>query len=105
MEVAFRTPRLRTLCQEHGEAVKAFGQPAADVLQTRIADLRAATSLLDLPAGRPTVLDGESPQLRFPLRAGWTLSMAVGHRQVPRTAGGVLDQGRVRRARVEDISR
>lgn len=104
MELAFRTRTLRALCQEHDKAVGAIGESAAEVLRTRIADLRAATYLADLPAGRPAVVEGSRPQLQFELRAGWSLLMAV-RQNVPRTDEGKLDQTRVRRARVEGISR
>lgn len=104
MELAFRTRRLRTLCQEHDEAVKAMGKPAADALRTRVADLRAVTYLAELPAGRPTVADGDPPQLYFDLQGGWSLLTAVGHQDVPRTDEGDLDQTRVRRVHVLEIS-
>jgi proteic killer suppression protein len=103
MELAFRTRKLRTLCQDHDEAVSLLGEPAADVLRTRIADLRAVTYLAELPAGRPSVVNGDQPQLRFELRGGWSLLMSVGHQTVPRTQKGDLDQTRVRRVRVEEI--
>lgn len=105
MELAFRTRRLRTLCQDYDESVRMMGVPAADVLRTRLADLRAVTYLADLPAGSPDVIPGDPPQLRFELREGWALIMKVGHEVVPRTAAGQLDQTRVRRALVEKISR
>ena len=105
MELAFRTRKLRTLCQDHDEAVTMMGGPAADVLRTRIADLRAVTYLADLPASRPDVIDGDRPRLRFELRDGWFLVMTVGHETVPRTEAGQLDQTRVRRALVQEISR
>ena len=104
MELTFRTRELRTLCQEHDKAVTKMGEPAADALRTRIADLRAVTYLSELPAARPSIIDGNPPQLHFELRAGWLLRMAVGHQDVPRTAEGGLDQTRVRRARVVGIS-
>jgi hypothetical protein len=104
MELAFRTRRLRALCEDHDEAVRMMGGPAADVLRTRIADLRAVTYLAELPAGRPAVMDGERPRLNFELGAGWSLLMEVGHQNVPRTEEGDLDQTRVRRARVQEIS-
>jgi hypothetical protein len=103
MELAFRTRKLRTLCQDHDEAVKTMGEPAAEVLRTRIADLRAVTYLAELPVGRPAVVDGDPPQLHFELRAGWSLLMTVGHQDVPRTSEGDLDQTRVRRACVQEI--
>jgi hypothetical protein len=95
---------LRTICEDHDEAVKMMGETAADVLRTRIADLRAVTYLAELPAGRPAVIDGERPRLHFELRAGWSLLMEVGHQNVPRTEEGDLDQRRVRRACVQEIS-
>lgn len=104
MELAFRTRKLRYLCQDHDEAVKVMGESAAEVLRTRIADLRAVSYLAELPVGRPVVVDGNPPHLHFELRAGWSLLMAVGHQDVPRTPAGNLDQTRVRRARVEKIS-
>lgn len=105
MELAFRTRRLRSLCQDYDEAARLMGVPAADLLRTRIADLRAVTYLADLPAGRPAVIDGDRPQLRVELREGWALLLRVGHEIVPRTEEGELDQARVRRALVEEISR
>jgi hypothetical protein len=105
MELAFRTKKLRTLCQEHDKAVGMMGEPAADVLRTRIADLRAVTYLADLPVGRPEVVNGVRPQLRFELRAGWSLLMVVSHERVPRTDAGDLDPARVRRAQVQEISK
>jgi len=104
MELAFRTRKLRALCQDHDEAVRLMGESAAEVLRTRIADLRAVTYLADLPAGRPAVVGGDRPQLRFNLREGWSLLMKVGHQSVPRTEEGELDQTRVRRALVAEIS-
>lgn len=82
-----------------------MGELAAEVLRTRIADLRAVTYLAELPAGRPSVADGDRPQLHFELRGGWSLLIAVGHQDVPRTDEGNLDQTRVRRVRVQEISR
>ena len=105
MELAFRTRKLRTLCQDYDEAVKTMGMSPADVLRTRLADLRAVTMLADLPAGRPRIVDAEHPQLRFELLEGWYLLMRVGHERVPRNEGGGLDLKRVRRAVVQEISR
>lgn len=96
---------LRTLCRDYEEAVKMIGAPAADVLRTRLADLRAATYLAELPAGRPAVLDGEPPRLRFELRDGWSLLVSVAHQSVPRTKDGELDVTKVRRVLVQEIRR
>jgi hypothetical protein len=104
MELSFRTKRLRTLCSDSDVAVSLLGEPTADVLRTRLADLRAVTYLAELPAGRPVVVEGNPPQLRFDLRVGWLLLMGVGHLNIPRTREGHLDLTRVRRAQVQEIS-
>jgi hypothetical protein len=104
MELAFKTKKLRTLCQEHDKAVSEIGEPAAEILRTRVADLRAVTYLADLPVGRPAVIDGNPPELHFELRDGWSLRMVVNHHTTPRTEDDRLDLGRLRRVRVEDIS-
>lgn len=105
MELAFRNRKLRSVCQDYDEAVKMIGVAAAGVLTTRIADLRAAPCLADLPTGGPDVIDGDRPQLVFGLSEGWSLLMRVGHELVPRTEAGELDQTRVRRGLVEEIIR
>lgn len=103
MELAFRSPALRTMCEEQEEAVRIIGEKAASALQTRLADLRAVTYLADLPAGRPTVLEVDPPQLQFDLSAGWSLLTTVGGHEVPRTLDGRLDHGRVRRLVIEEV--
>jgi hypothetical protein len=105
MELAFRTRRLRTLCLDHDVAVKTMGQAAADSLRTRIADLRAVTSLAELPVGRPEVVDGPEPVLRFQLPDEWMLIARVSHGATPRTPEGELDVARVRRALVQEVTR
>jgi hypothetical protein len=82
-----------------------IGSSAAEVLRRRLADLRAVTYLVELPAARPVVIDGDQPQLRFDLGDGWWLSLTVGHRSTPRRPDGVLDETRVRRAVVEGVHR
>lgn len=105
MELAFGTRELRTLCEDHDVAVKAIGVAAADSLRTRLADLRAVTRLSDLPAGRPEIVDGDPPRLRFQIGDGWSLLATVSHHVTPRTADGGLDVTRVRRAIIQEVTR
>lgn len=104
MELAFATRRLRTLCVDHDQAVRAFGHDAADALRTRLADLRAATYLADLPLGHPEVLGSEPPCLRFELRGGLVLEARVSHATTPRTNEGDLDTSRVRRVLITEVN-
>ena len=103
MELAFKTRKLRTLCEDRSKAASAFGDSVADALRTRLADLRAVTFVADLPTGRPEVVEREPPQLRFPLRDGSALLTRVSHRATPRTVDGSLDLERVRRLVVLEV--
>jgi hypothetical protein len=103
MELAFRTRTLRTRCTDHARAVEAYGEPAADALRTRLADLRAVTYLSELPAGRPEVVGGDPPGLRFALRDGWFMEARVSHHNIPRSPDGSVDLARVRRALIVEI--
>ena len=48
MELSFRTKELRTICEHPDRAEGAIGQ-VAHLLRARLADLRAASSIGDLP--------------------------------------------------------
>ena len=62
MELAFETMSLRTICESESDAKHELGQTVAESLKRRLADLRAATSITDLVAGRPRVSDHAASQ-------------------------------------------
>jgi hypothetical protein len=105
MELAFKTQRLRTVCEQHDVALKAFGPLGAGGLRTRLADLRAAASLADLPASHHEIVEGDPPAIRFGLSGGLTVAAAINHAVTPRSSAGELDLARIRRALVLEILR
>lgn len=103
MELAFGTPDLRRVCESDTEARKCFPGGTAGQLQDRLADMRAAASVSDLIAGRPT-LDARPPgQIRFGLEGGYELVCVGNHPRPPVTDEGQVDFSRIRRVKVVRI--
>lgn len=105
MILAFRTERLRSICENEDLAVADMGARPATTLRARLADLRAASSITDLPVGRPRVSGEHAELLTFELDAGvrmvWTANSPVNLR---RTAQGNVDwdhTGRIQLLRFE----
>ena len=63
MELAFSSPSLRTICEDEARAENELGSEVAEVLKRRLADMRAATSLIDIVVGQPRELDGADRKL------------------------------------------
>lgn len=55
--VSFQTKKLRVLCEDPQVAVTQLGDDVARLLRARLADLRSADGLFDLPTGNPRVED------------------------------------------------
>jgi hypothetical protein len=58
LELAFATKPLRELCESEVKAKQKLGAKIAAVLKHRLADLRAADSIEDLPIGKPRKVSG-----------------------------------------------
>lgn len=84
LELAFATKELRSVCEDSARALEQYGPEIASALWGRIADLRAASSALDLPfaTSRPgTAADCEHVVVQ--LAAGYSLVLASNHRRTP----------------------
>lgn len=53
--VSFASKELRVLCEDPRVAVAKLGEDVARLLRARLADLRSADTLLDLPTGDPRI--------------------------------------------------
>ncbi|MCW1887516.1 hypothetical protein OKA04_22460 [Luteolibacter flavescens] len=96
MEVAFSTPKIRTLCEDPRRAVKDLGDEVADQLQHRLADLESAYKIDDLFVGGPTVIDnGGRGRLQVHIANGTYLFAEVNHPKVPRMKSGDIDWEKV----------
>lgn len=103
MELAFRTKRLRALCEDEVEAQEEFGPAVAEALKHRLADLWAATSSRDLIAGNPQVIDGKAGRMTLDLPGGCVLEFAANHPKLPRDQNGDVDWRRVSQVLVVEI--
>lgn len=106
MELAFNSKSLRTICESERQAKLELGDAVAEILKHRLADLRAATSVKDLVAGRPRVLDGAAlQQMVVDLRDGYRIVFTANHTKNPMTETGDLDWERVSRIKILRIER
>ena len=105
MELAFSTRDLRTNCLDLDSAVSAYGPDVAQSLIDRLADLRAANSLMEVLVGSPTFSSNPKPRVVLQLAEDYTLSCSVNHRTAQVDSSGNLDWGRVRRLLVLAIER
>lgn len=101
MEIDFATDDLRSMCEQVKLAVKQLGAPCARRLCTRLADLAAATSVLQLAAGRPHPLKGErAGQFSVALHGGVRLVFVPDHSPTPKREDGQIDWAAVRKVQI-----
>lgn len=106
MEIAFRTKALRTVCLS-GEAMdERYGAEGAALLRGRIADMRAAECLGDLPllalSPVPGSLDSEAA---IAIGTGLTVTIKANHQKPPKFVDGGIDWARVERILIQRIDR
>ena len=104
MHLAFETRLLRTICEREIESRRRLGNPVADALQHRLADLRAAASVSDLVAGSPRMeAHGEIERLVIGLADDQEVVLEPNHRQNPVNETGMLDWSAVTRVKIVRI--
>ena len=101
LELAFYSKSLRTLCEDDQCAKEKFPPIVAEALKHRLADLKAASSPIELIAGRPrTMADPSGGQLLIELEEGYRLIIVANHPDNPATDRGVLDWANVSRLKL-----
>lgn len=105
LEIAFDSKPIRTLCESEVHAKHVLGSKVAEILKHRLADLRAATSVRDLVAGRPRVFsDGAHKRcMAIDLCDGYRIVFCANHNRNPTTDADDLDWPRVNRIRILGI--
>ncbi|MFZ2307778.1 MAG: killer suppression protein HigA [Rhodoferax sp.] len=92
LEIRFKDKQLRELCEKRAVAVKKLGDISARKLQTRLADIAAATRVTDLIAGNPHPLKGDRHgQFALDLAGGWRLVFAPANEPIPRRDDASID--------------
>ena len=104
MEVAFETRQLRSVCESQVVASREFAPAVVKTLMSRLADMRAASSIHDLIAGNARVLKvGGDMCLMVDLACDHYMLLSANHPRNPRCEQGELDWERVRRVKVLSI--
>lgn len=86
--------------------MQALGQSAARLLKARLADLRAADSVSDLPAGSPrTVIGPDGPYLVIELTDGYRMDLVPNHPRLSSESLGNCDWTTVRRLKIISVSK
>ncbi len=106
MELAFDDKSLRTLCESKAHARRELGSEVAEVLKRRLADMRAATSVKDLVAGRPRELEGtEYRHIAIDLCEDYRILFCANHNVMPVLESGDVDWSKVSRIKILRIER
>jgi hypothetical protein len=103
MELSFRTRTLRSVCEDEAKAVAAYGERVAAQLRLRVADLRAAPSVADLPPIVTSLASGEEAGLRVAVSSEYVLRCRSSHRADAHDPEGAVDWRRVHRLQLLDI--
>lgn len=104
MEIAFRTRKIKRLCERRAEAQRRLGEASAKRLRARLSDLEAAASVAELVAGHPHPLSGDRRgQLALDLSGGRRLVLSPDHEATPVDADGAVQWDRVARVCIEFI--
>lgn len=104
MEIKFKDKKLRELCEKKATAVKALGDIGARKLQSRLADIAAASRVTDLVAGNPHPLKGDRlGQFALDLAGGWRLVFAPANAPIPRRDDASIDWSAVTIVNIEYI--
>lgn len=92
MEIRFKDKQLRELCEKRAVAAKKLGAIGARKLQSRLADIAAASRVSDLIAGNPHPLKGNRHgQFALDLAGGWRLVFAPANEPIPRRDDASVD--------------
>jgi toxin HigB-1 len=104
LEIAFAEKKLRRLCEREESARRSFGVEVAEKLKARLADLRAASCVKELVAGRPRQgARNRRNHVTVDISRGCRLVICANHRAVPKMDNGTIDWSRVNRVKVLDI--
>ncbi|WP_150611119.1 hypothetical protein [Pandoraea terrigena] len=106
MQLAFQDEKLRTLCESSIKAKRQFGESAADALQNRLADLRAADSLSTVVGlGLGKIVADVPSRIEISLGDGCVMVASPNHRPEPRLETGELNWHQVTRLKILSICR
>jgi len=104
LELSFHNKKIREICEDEDIAKAELGPVIAKELQSRLADLAAATSILDLATGKPGQIPGTPwPDYKLELINGHRLVFSANHPKIPLSKEGLLDWLKVNHIKILKI--
>jgi proteic killer suppression protein len=104
VQIAFQSKLLRAVCEDEAQARRDYDEAVVEALQHRLADLRAASSVRDIIAGRPRTIEGPEGQcMAVDLAGKWRLVFAANHVANPKTESNTCDWAKVTRVKIMRI--
>lgn len=100
LEISFADKSLRQLCENEAIAKRKLGIRVAEKLKRRLADLRAASCVKDLVAGRPREVEGI---MVVDLCDDYRIILCANHNSIPLLDTGVIDWSMVNRVKILKI--
>lgn len=100
LELAFATKSLRHLCEREAKARRDFGVRLAEKLKRRLADLRAASCVNELAAGRPRKRGSRNRQIALNLYKDSKIIFSANHNSIPVLESGSVDWSKVTRIKI-----
>ena len=101
MKIAFRTKRLRKICEKQLFAEESIGIESAAYLRARLEDINSATCLMELIAGTPQEL--ENGVIQVSIGKKHFLQLKSNHAKKPLLKNKKLDWDRVKRIQILEI--
>lgn len=106
MEIAFGSKGLRETCECGSKAKRELGDRVAERLTRRLADLRAAGSIIDVAVGNAReVPDKAGRIMTIDLCDGYAIVFSANHLKNPQTDSGKVNWSSVSRIKVLQVSR
>lgn len=92
---------LRETCENEDRAIYELDVHVAKNLKSRLADLRAATSVTELIAGQPREIEGPChPNFEVDLGGNYLLVFCANHKNIPVLESSAVDWSQVRRVKI-----
>ena len=101
MELAFRTKKIRQLCEDENQAKKILGNKNAEILKHRLADLCAATNIYDMITGNPRVFEGKNEQqYKIDISSKISINFCANHINNPMLKSGKINWSKISRIKI-----
>ncbi|KAA3609685.1 MAG: hypothetical protein D8M58_21580 [Calditrichaeota bacterium] len=103
MEIAFKSKKLRDICQNELTAKKELGYKVSTKLKHRLADIRAAGTIFEIVVGNPRELLESKSNYIMDIGENYIIRFSANHVNNPRTSDQKIDWKKVTRIKILSI--